>query len=171
MELKKLILPVGIIAGIGILYFMFKGKRKSNPNPTPTPAPADDSTKQAVYDTILNTLATMYLGGEKHIRPDLDIQTQTQNANIRAIESFNCMNDDLRKMSKTELNMLLDYLQNGEPQEVTKLNELMSVSKKYPSAFSDHPCNYTCTDSTGRTYSSALPCDVNKEGATIEGAY
>jgi hypothetical protein len=111
----------------------------------------------------------MYLAGEQHIRPDLDIKNQTENANIRAIESFNCMNDDMRKMSKDELNMLLGYLQNGAPQEVTKLNQLMSVSKKYPSAFNDHPCNSICTDSTGRTYSSALPC--GSKGATTEAGY
>lgn len=170
MELKKLILPIGIIAGVGILYFMFKGKRKSNVRPnstpdTPAPEPAEDPTKQAIYDAIISILAAMYLSGEKRIRPDLDIQSQTQNANVRAIENFNCMSADMRKMSKTELNMLLDYLQNGAPQEVIKLNELMSVSKKYPSAFADNPCNYMCTRPDGTKYSSTLPCDSRVEAA------
>ena len=97
------------------------------------------------------------------------LPTQTELDGFKQqLTQHSLLNDDMRKMSKDELNMLLGYLQNGAPQEVIKLNELMSVSKRYPSAFSDHPCNYNCTDSTGRTYSSALPCG-SKEGTTEAG--
>jgi hypothetical protein len=158
--MKKIILPIGILAGVGIIYYFIK-KRKPKVGVDQAQGQVsifDDPAKKPLYDELLQTIAVLSLASEKKFSPSAPESEQITNANMKASKRYDCMSNALRSMSTSEMNALIDFIKNGLPNDIIKFNEYRDIAKKYPLAWSDNPCGYLCTSPDGNTFISGEPC-------------
>ena len=151
---KKYLLPIGIVAGLGVVYLVYKKMSKTpqreQPIPKPQPQIVDSPQKKALRDEILNTIRDRYLQFYKDRPATLtttltntsnNVQDYTYEANIIALKTFDCMMSDLERMNENELLNLVDYLKNGVPIDLLKYKQLINASAMYQKAYSDNPCS------------------------------
>jgi hypothetical protein len=157
--MKKIILPIGILAGVGIIYYFIKNRKpKVVMDKIQVPIPIDNPSKMPLYDELLKTIADQHLASEKILRPSDSQSQQITNANIKASKRYGCMSNDLRNMSVADMNALIDFLKNGMPSEIIKFNKYIEISKKYPLTWSDNPCGNLCIRDDGSQYISSGAC-------------